>query len=147
MDVRVHRQGSDDFFLAVAGSVIEQDAYPYAAICCQQHFMHQRPSAETVMHDVVLQIDGFLRIADQLRARPECFTAVGQQAKTRAPLMRGGLSLDRAPESRIAGGYRLAEFVGQARGGAADEQQREQHGAEKPGHGQGLLLNHNGCSF
>jgi hypothetical protein len=61
--------------------------------------------------------------------------------------MRGGLSLDRAPEHRIAGGYRLAEFVGQARGGAADEQQREQHGAEKPGHGQGLLLNHNGCSF
>ncbi|MNT01877.1 hypothetical protein D3C72_1363620 [compost metagenome] len=147
MDVRVHGQGSDDFYLAVAGSVIEQDADTYAAIGCQQHFTHQCPGAETVMHDVVLQIDAFLRIADQLGARPERFTAVGQQAKTRTPLMRGGLSLDRAPESRIAGGYRLAELVGQARGGTAGEQQREQHDRDEPGHGQGLILNLDGCGF
>ncbi|MNF86111.1 hypothetical protein D3C84_685350 [compost metagenome] len=133
----MHGQGRDDFFLAVAGGVIEQYANPYATIGGQQHFPHQCPGAEPVMHDVILHIDAFLRIADQLGTRAERFTAIRQQAKTRTSLMPGGLCLDRAPESRISSGYCLAEVTGQARGDATSENQCKQQGEEELGCGQG----------
>ncbi|MNE75714.1 hypothetical protein D3C80_1718980 [compost metagenome] len=97
------------------------------------------------MHDVVLQIDAFLRIADQLGARPERFTAVGQQAKTGAPFLRRDLRLDRAPESRFAGRHHRAVVMGQTRGGGtASEHQCDQHGGNEPEDGQRLVLA--GCS-
>ncbi|MNH22960.1 hypothetical protein D3C79_828360 [compost metagenome] len=147
VDVRVHGQSRDDFFLAIARRVIEQYADPNAAISCQQYFTHQGPGTEPVMHDVVLHIDALLRIANQLGPRPERFTAVRQQAKPRTPRMRGSLGLNRAPERGVACGYCLTEVMGQARGGAASKQQREQHRGEDREHGQGLVLKLGGCSF
>ncbi|MNE61420.1 hypothetical protein D3C80_1566340 [compost metagenome] len=111
IDIRVDGQGGDYFFLAVAGSVIEQHPYAHAAIGCQQQFAHQGAGAEAVMYDVILKIDAFLRVADQFGACPESFTAVGQQAETREPFMLGCLSQDRAPECRIAGGNCLTEIM------------------------------------
>ena len=111
LNVGVRGEGGDDFIQAVAGGVVQQDADAYAAICGLQQLIDQRPRAEAVVNDVVLEVQAGLGIADQFGPRHEGFSAVGQQAKTRAAFMRRGLSHDRASEGGRRRGQRLTGTV------------------------------------
>ncbi|MNO56806.1 hypothetical protein D3C76_473280 [compost metagenome] len=102
LDLCMRRQRGDGLVQAIAGGVIEQDAHPYAAVRGLEQFRNQHPRADAVMHDVVLQVEAALRVANQLGAGGERLGAVGQQAKSRFPFMGSGLGLDRATECRGA---------------------------------------------
>ncbi|MNF99719.1 hypothetical protein D3C84_826310 [compost metagenome] len=101
LDIGMGCQGRNGAVLAVAGRVVEQNAKAYAAVGSLEHFIHQHACADAVMHDVVLQVDAALSVADQFGPRGEGFSAVRQQTKTRLPLIRRGLRLDRATERGI----------------------------------------------
>ena len=67
-----------------ADLTIEVVQRPAGVIQHVEQFVDQHARTEPVMDDVVLQIEAGLRVADQLGPGPECFAAVGQQAKPRA---------------------------------------------------------------
>ncbi|MNP20576.1 hypothetical protein D3C76_1131520 [compost metagenome] len=69
------KRGDGDV-LAVAGGVVEQDAHTHPAVGGLEQFLHQHPRADAVMHDVVLQIETTLGVADQFGAGGEGFGAV-----------------------------------------------------------------------
>ncbi|MNN06163.1 hypothetical protein D3C81_1189450 [compost metagenome] len=93
VDVRVRGEGGHLVVDAVAGGVIEQDANPHTAVGSLQQLVDQGAGTETVVDDVVLQVDARLGVANQLGPRAKRFIAVGQQAKTRASFVGGGLAL------------------------------------------------------
>ena len=106
-------EGGDDLVEAIAGGVVQQNAYAHPAVGGLEQFVHKHACADAVVHDVVLQVEAGLGVADQLGAGHEGFTAVGQQTKARAPLVGGGLGLDRATERGV---LRRQGIAGDARG-------------------------------
>lgn len=118
-------EGGDDLVEAIAGGVVQQNAHAHAAVGGFEQFVHEHACADAVVHDVVLQVEAGLGVADQLGARHEGLTAVGQQAKARAPLVGGGLGLDRATERRLRGRQSLAWLAHGFNVGAADQRQRK----------------------
>ncbi|MNP63801.1 hypothetical protein D3C76_1592420 [compost metagenome] len=56
LNLWMRRQGGDGDVLAVAGGVVEENAYTHAAVSSLEHFFHQHSRTDAVMHDVVLQI-------------------------------------------------------------------------------------------
>lgn len=111
-DLGMGGKGRDDLVEPVAGGVIQQDAHTHAAVGGLEQFINQHARADAVMHDVVLQVEAGLGVADQLGAGHEGFAAVGQQTKARAALIRRRLGLDRAAEGRLC---RCQGITGHAR--------------------------------
>ncbi|MCY1444585.1 hypothetical protein D9M71_610650 [compost metagenome] len=56
LDLGMCCEGGDGDVLAVAGGVVEENAYTHAAVSSLEHFFHQQSRTDAVMHDVVLQI-------------------------------------------------------------------------------------------
>src|ERR1700712_2341436 len=107
----MRRQRCNDFIQTVPGGVVQQDSPPHAPVGGFEQFIDQRPSAQAVMDDVVLQVQAALGVTDQFGPSHESLGAVGQQAKPRTTLVRRGLSHDRATERGIGGWQRLARPI------------------------------------
>ena len=140
-------EGAHDGVQAVAGGVVEQNAYTHAAVGGTQQFVHQGAGAEAVVHDVVLQVDAGLGVADQFGAGAKCFVAVGQQAKAGLPAIRCRLAQHRAAEGRFAGGQGLAGFAWGTDAGTAGkaEQQHQQQRQGALGSQGWIVLCGKGC--
>ncbi|RMN75914.1 hypothetical protein ALQ52_04421 [Pseudomonas cannabina pv. alisalensis] len=112
LDVRMRRQRGNRLVQPVAGGVVQQDAHANATVSRLEQLIDQRACAQAVVDDVVLQVEAAFGVADQFGARLECITAVRQQAKTRAPLVRHRHGLDRTAKRRARGWHGLAWLAG-----------------------------------
>src|SRR5690606_7979484 len=87
LDVGVGGEQGDLVVLAVAGGVVQQQAYAHAAVCRTQQFVDQGAGAEAVVDDVVLQVEAAAGGADQLGACGEGLVAGRQQAEAGTALV------------------------------------------------------------
>ncbi|MNF92902.1 hypothetical protein D3C84_755610 [compost metagenome] len=94
LDVWMRREGGDGAIQAIAGGVVEQDPHTHATVGGLEQFLHQHSRTDAVMHDVVLQIEAALGVADQFGTGGKRLGAVGQQAKARFAFIGCGLGLD-----------------------------------------------------
>ncbi|MNV25039.1 hypothetical protein D3C71_1161220 [compost metagenome] len=76
LNLWMRREGGDGAVQTVAGGVVEQNAYAHATVGGLEDFFHQHSRADAVVHDVVLQIEAGLGVANQLGAGREGFGAV-----------------------------------------------------------------------
>ena len=66
LNLWVSGQCGNGLDLAIAGEVVKQDAHPHATVSGLEQFADQQSGADAVLHDVVLQVEAALRVADQL---------------------------------------------------------------------------------
>ncbi|MNC15862.1 hypothetical protein D3C75_636950 [compost metagenome] len=71
LDLRVRGEGGNDAVQAIAGRVIKQYPHPHAPVGGLEQFLDQHARADAVVHDVVLQIEAALGVADQFGAGGE----------------------------------------------------------------------------
>lgn len=81
LDVRMGGEHTDLVVPAIAGGVVDEDAYPHATVGCLEQLVGEGARGQSVVDDVVLDVEAALGCANQRRAGDEGILAGAQEVE------------------------------------------------------------------
>lgn len=134
LDVRMGGEHTDLVVPAIAGGVVDEDAYPHATVGCLEQLVGEGARGQSVVDDVVLDVEAALGCANQRRAGDEGILAGAQEVEAGLAGVVASLDFGLPGQPGTLGGQCRRRLRRRSAGAAGEGQEGQQEESAKQGY-------------